>query len=706
MNKSPYRKYPESRLLASFLALLMVFFSAPYDILASANDPDPRDNITNKYTIDSTKLAELVNEGVLQFIPKVKLGDNELTDYSTVKNGDTLSLGFEFKLAEGASVDESGKLVTRANKDTMTNFYTLDTKTGEITVDMLPNFNSEKNIYNDRNLEGFQTYQVTLNVNKNNVDDDGKFDLTFLGKTLHPTLASDVSMSLSKTADGSIKKVGDEYYQDFKVTGSLQQAADGLTIKDFYHINGNSGTQTYTFDSINRSSIKLIDSSNGDIAISSINDNVENGVLTLSGFNKSLSNFTLTYSAKLNKTLVETVLGGSANPANYNNKQNTVKVYDKNGAKISESTTALELKPPTLSKSGSYDKNANIINWTVTFDPGTAGLLDSNLPESLTVTDEYLGKNQSGTGEQKTYTAQKQEQYDGSVKYTVTYQTDTTDIKVAAGSSVNVYNKAKVNYQDKDYTATAQATVVGDSIDYGTEGLNLTKSGSVNGDEITWTLLADIPEKTSGITKLKIDDKLEVGYYPDYGKKATIIGEPSDSTFSFSLIDSENNQTPISYSDLLNYIPTYETWVNNVQMYKPNFKGYKDAYTQIDTTNGCIGFYMELNDEFIKQYGGQTLKITYVTEMEGEVTDTYVNGAEMVFYDGNTQIPDKKSTKEIIKSTASAEKSSANAAWIDSSYNSQTDTDYTTRAEDNRYRHYPRERRICKRQRQTCSPEI
>ena len=338
-----------SRIICGFLSVVMCICSTVHMTNISAEDEAPVPVVADAITATASSVT-LKRDG--NFIT--------IDDTTEVRDGDELSLNFAWETIEDDknippvtfSFDLSSQLknISLDEKTITTNDATYRIVGQMLYIDIAKGKSGRSGTCN---LTG------NIDLTDADVNDEGRTEVTFLNKTFWPKAPGLVSGLYVNKSAGTFEKVGDAYYQNFKVEVYNGSAVDvsGAKLTDTFGSNDN----LFASNTLENFTI-----TNPDETI----DTTYNGVNVAVGATINLPTIpsykkaVITYRVQVDadKALSKSKVGSNVAEVDYNN--GTKDVTAKGVAYVNPDV-------PTVSKGGSLSDDGKSITWTITVDPNS-----------------------------------------------------------------------------------------------------------------------------------------------------------------------------------------------------------------------------------------------------------------------------------------------------------------------------------------------
>ena len=433
-----------------------------------------------------------VEDAGMKITASITLNGEEIAANSQVKNGDQIKLEVDwtlpndFEYINGKFVyDLSDKLhgITLDNKVIpVGNTAVYRVEGDKLYIELLTGHSSR---YGSCNLSG------TINVSSEDVDENSKFNIEFIGTpsandnshiTSVPVIVTDYipGLFIDKNTVGELTYENGTYYQSFEIkvrsNGNTSTAVNitdvGSNIYDFanikdFTVNNVAATPTKTSDGFTYSL--------GDVAADG-NDVVIN----------------YTVPVKIHE-LANGTVNGNANTVTGTSGNNSV-----------SDTAYAAIYAPNAYKSGTYDADTKKITWTITVEPNA--LLKENI--SFTVTDipgsGLTAEQISAAFEGKTELTEADFTYDTNTgKYTKTFTTTVTDEQAATATNLYIKNNIQTKFDGIDKVFATEGTVTIP----GNVKFDVSKTaGEKNPDgTVPWTITIEVPNRDD-VTDIVVHD--------------------------------------------------------------------------------------------------------------------------------------------------------------------------------------------------------
>ena len=568
-------------------------------------------NIQTENDGESKKARSIVDDGEETLDSKLDAGRYPLdvTDFTMTINGVTVSDSSQLEVANGDTVQITLDWLVRNssdNRDPENVYYynlvtkgisisdvengnvlwnnnkvgTYSIKDGELTMQL-----TDKTFLNRSNLDGKVELDGAININDEDIDEDGKSTIQFAEKTYDVTMKNTPSSSSSLYVS---KQKGNKY----------TDSEGNKTIQEFtivVHSNGNN--TDIQLNDIAGSGLSLV-------ATTTVSIDPNKGTLTPNGTGFSYQvdsmedgdEIKITY-----KMAIDEAQYGNTNWEEIKNKVTYTYKDSEGNDKTSDQwnppSNYADISKPSINKGGSYDSGTGMVTWTVTIYGNDLKLdgavikdvIGDNLKQEMTdlsMTLKY-SDDTTGTGSVTAdallgsgYTVPAAE--GKTIKEcTITYKTPVLDAAKTSLTDLTAKNDVTARIQGNDYIANGQVTIGKTNI------IHKVCDGDVDEDGqkvLSWTTTIDIPK--GGLNNLVYTDEIAQGHEL---VADSIVTNPAGYTATVS----DSNNFSINFGDVANVTEgvthitiTYETKTNNITESLMNYVYNNNAtisYTYDDT---------------------------------------------------------------------------------------------------------------------------
>lgn len=584
------RNHFMQKIWALFLSLLMMLGNL--QCYVNAEGEDDRSDVTMQVTLQYSK--DQGKDGSYQDFPTdgsmvtLKQGDYIRASIRVTPTNNNKKQDYRIPLAPvNISIQQTKELILYEDgKEAGTYQIVVDNDgTPYVKIHLNDDVVNESNITAGVEAIGVVTIDRTKdNDKKENVIEIAGNKTTILfdanRKTSSATITkSNLNRNVYKGEDGS-------YYQDYEIDIT---ANDGdITLDSLLDVFGGQNAQP--------AGLKYTDP-NGTIEADSfetLNSQIQNRVLT----EKSTARITYSLCVASASDIGKLYKNNSQNAENYRNRVNLTYRDDNNDSHTTTDATAdLKVTYPSVSKSGKYDKERNVISWDITVNANDfenlPGYVEGKIDSLIQQFKDTLGSHQSYTEKEPTlsdfiYNKEKKQ-------YTCHYETSVDpNFDISGGATLqNDVDITTVNGQD--YQAHGTATIeTGNLISKSFESVDFVNR------LLTWKVSIHV---YPGMTSLTLNDWTSIADNQNQGKH-----EMDPDRFSL-WIDGDA-------------VVQSGTIVDN---------------TKIDNINDihAWGSSLMFRDAFIQGKQGKTIELVYTTYAGDDLIDnaTYVNNASLSYKD-------------------------------------------------------------------------